>query len=182
MQTTDVLLVLTILLLLCATGVNMRSGSQTYPVPCTTYVPRPCDSGFIGHGTGSADNFAGDNPLEYEGFSHDVDEMVNHPQSRGLVPKVNQPHHTKNLWKSNHTQPGYDFLGRRHTWSSSDLLTPHKDQHTLNKVNPYYKEAKFPGMGSTLFEDLSVHPYTNELDSNLSPESEKNPTIQKMLL
>jgi hypothetical protein len=166
MTTTDVLLVVTIVLLLTATGINMKGGTRTCPVTCPTYLPRPCSSDFQGHydpmySTESQENFAASMTLDGTYIEdNDVDEMRDHPKSRGLVPKsINQKNNTKNYWKVRTSQPGADDLGRRHSKFSSDLTTPYKNQHDLRKVNPQLREVKPAPVGSTIFEKFSTHPY-----------------------
>lgn len=189
MTTTDVLLVVTIVLLLAATGINMKEGTRTCPVPCPTYLPRPCGSGFQGNynpmaSVESKENFVAgmtwdDTYIE----DNDVDEMRDHPRGRGLVPKsIYQKNNTENYWKVLTSQPGADDLGRRHTMFSSDLMTPYKNQHDLRKVNPYLREVKAAPVGSTLFEKFSVHPYEDYKESSNPLENERNPTIKRMLV
>ena len=179
LQTTDVLLIVTVILLICATGINMKGGTRTCPVPCPTYIPRPCgSSGFTS--VRSDEGYV--SGMTYDDDFTDVDELTNHTRGRGLVPRVEQPQHTKNLWKAFSSQPDYDFLGRRHTYFSSDLLTPYKDQNKLRSVDPYLREVKPAPMGSSLFEDFAVHPYTDEIESDNPLENERNPTIKKMLM
>lgn len=182
MGTTDVLLVVTIVLLLGVTGLNVNSGRQgRCPKPCPTYIPRPCEGFdnpfaeierkedmFISHGN------------EYD--ADDIDEMTNHPRGRGLVPEIRQPQHTKNLWKSAYTQPNPDEMGRRHTYFSSDLLTPYRDQYSLLKVNPYNKEVKPPIMGSSIFEDFAVHPFEDDVRYDNPLDNERDPTIYRNLV
>jgi hypothetical protein len=182
MTTTDVLLVVTIVLLLTATGINMKGGTKKYPVSCTKYLPRPCSSDFQGNydptaSIKSQENFAAS--MNWDGTyieDNDVDELRDHPKGRGLVPKsIHQKNNTQNYWKVRTSQPGADDLGRRHTRFSSDLMTPYKNQHDLRKVNPQLREVKPAPVGSTVFEKFSVHPYEDSQEYNNPLENEKIP-------
>lgn len=179
MATTDVLLIVTIILLICATAINMKGGSRTYPVPYPKYIPRSCD------GNSGFNNILSDgrfvSGMTWDEDASDVDEMTNHPRGRGLVPRVEQPQHTKNLWKSFPTQPDCDFLGRRHTHFSSDLLTPYKDQFKLMSVDPHLKEVKPAPIGYSVFEKFSTPSHSDDVEADNPLDNEKNPTIRKML-
>lgn len=85
----------------------------------------------------------------------DLDEVVYHPKSRGLIPDLKQPQHTKNLWKTDLSHPKLDSFGVSTSKFSSDLLTPLKNQFTLNKVNPNYKLDKSSKMEKMTFEDFT---------------------------
>jgi hypothetical protein len=173
MTTTDVLLLVTIALLLAATSINMSGGKMKDPTACPTYIPRRCGSSFKGHmnpmdSVESKENFVADKAWDdWYIEDNDVDEMRDHPKSRGIVPKSNyQKNNTQNYWKARASQPGVDDLGRRHTTFSSDLVTPFKNQHYLRKVNPELREVKPATVGSTIFEKFAVHPYEEYTESS----------------
>lgn len=189
MTTTDVLLVVTIMLLFAATGINMKGGSKTCQAPCSDYRSRKCESGFQGNynpmaSIESKENFISGMFLENEYLEdNDVDEMRDHPKGRGLVPKsIYQKNNTENYWKVQSSQPYVDDLGRRHTRFSSDLMTPYKNQHKLRNVDPGLKEVKPALIGSTVFEKFSDIPYEDSQIESSNPLEFKKILINKRML
>lgn len=143
MSTTDVMLVITIMLLLSMTAMNIHRSRLIDQVN-----ENPCD-GFSGPFSAieNRETFIGGydqiDPLE---------EMTNHPKSRGTVPQSTQPQHTANLWKSSYSQAEADDSGMRNTSFSSDLLTPYRNEYKLRSANPESIEVRAPHAGDTIWE------------------------------
>jgi hypothetical protein len=183
MGTTDVLLIITIVLLVAATEMNLSGGKNgRCKAQHPTYVPRPS-------GKSECYNPFAEIERKEEMFTsgvdhedNEIDELVNHPRKRGVVPTIKQPQHTKNLWKAEKTDPGYDDHGRRHSHFSSDLLTPYRDQYELLGVKSSNRTVKPPQMGSSVFENFAIHQSSDRVDSDNPLENERNPTIQRMLV
>jgi hypothetical protein len=166
MTTTDVLLVVTIVLLLAATGINMKGDLRQQPYHYPEYLPGSCESSFQRNSSPVYSNRNKENYVASVAWddtyveNNDVDEIREHTKSRGLVPKSNyQKNNTKNYWKSYFSQPVVDNITRSNDMYSSDLMTPYRNQHKLRKVNPSLRKVKAPVVGSTLFEKVSVYPY-----------------------
>lgn len=175
MNTTDVLLVVTIVLLLVATGVSINGEPHKYSEKYPVYNRHSCNHSCRGkHNLNDVDykkDFAKIKCLDDSYIEdNDVDEMCSHPKSRGLAPKsIYTKNNTQNYWKTQASQPDADDLGRYHTSFSSDLVTPYKNQHSLLGVNPDMMEVKHSPFGSTIFEKSSVEIY-GESDNPLDNE------------
>ena len=141
MATTDALLLIAIMLLISMTVITITR-PRAYTPPCDAFGNR------LLSGITKREMFLGG--------SHDqpdsLEEITLEPMSRGLIPRAKQPQHTSNLWKSDLSQPAADDRGMRHTYFSSDLLTPYKNQHELLSVNPEYRPVKAPHVGDTVVE------------------------------
>lgn len=148
MATTDVLLIITIMLLVCVTVVNVRKSCGA-----DVRARRLCDQfkNPYGYPEDSFIDGVHDKPDALE-------EMTNHPAKRGLVPRIKQPQHTENMWKSAYSQAEADDRGVRNTTFSSDLLTPYRNEYKLRSVNPKHIEVRHPNADDTVWEPFKAGP------------------------